>query len=511
MPLPTNRTTANSDVEHVDDHNILHDQHNTWEGETPAGVKDRGNHTGTQPISTLSDHNKTNHDNLLINADTVDGLQATAFSLAAHTHTEIDVTDLDHADADALHDNVPAEINAITTKGTPTSSDVLVLEDAADSFNKKKFLWSSLPGAASAGIFGGQRDSSFGNGWIAPWDFIVGSGSEDTIYYPVGFSADPVFLDLQAMLNSLSDGDTVLWPRGEYRVKQTLNHPILEGVAHRGEGGLQHLNGGGTILKADKVTAMTIIDYNNTGAISDAFAGPAFYNIKFDSVQGGKIHTGLRLFNVNRWRTIDCTFKDFSKGILVDRGTGGDDNAWWEVHRCNFYKNLRGMDIEDAFGGNVIGGVAINETGDTTFRCNSAGTVRFFGVKIDGGRGFDFFSDGWSVTACIFENCTTQGIRINNPGSAIRNGMSIVSCEFGTGTGWTAIQIANSANIEVVTIVAPIFEFGPTYLDDVGDKASVFGSHWRDVSESKMLMYSPDGTKYRLTIANGGALVTTSV
>jgi hypothetical protein len=31
----------------------------------------RGNHTGTQPISTLSDHNKANHDALGLNASTL--------------------------------------------------------------------------------------------------------------------------------------------------------------------------------------------------------------------------------------------------------------------------------------------------------------------------------------------------------------------------------------------------------------------------------------------------------
>ena len=48
-------------------------------------------------------------------------------------------------DADAIHDNVAGEIDAITLKGTPTGSDKLLIEDAADSNNKKSIAISSLP------------------------------------------------------------------------------------------------------------------------------------------------------------------------------------------------------------------------------------------------------------------------------------------------------------------------------------------------------------------------------
>ena len=41
-------------------------------------------------------------------------------------------------DANAVHVNVGSEISAITAKATPTTSDILLIEDAADSNNKKK-------------------------------------------------------------------------------------------------------------------------------------------------------------------------------------------------------------------------------------------------------------------------------------------------------------------------------------------------------------------------------------
>jgi hypothetical protein len=48
-------------------------------------------------------------------------------------------------DADAIHDNVAGEIAAITAKATPTASDYLLIEDAADSNSKKRITLGDLP------------------------------------------------------------------------------------------------------------------------------------------------------------------------------------------------------------------------------------------------------------------------------------------------------------------------------------------------------------------------------
>lgn len=52
-------------------------------------------------------------------------------------------------DSDAIHDNVAAEINAVSTKATPVTADVILLEDSADSWNKKKTPFSGLPAATT--------------------------------------------------------------------------------------------------------------------------------------------------------------------------------------------------------------------------------------------------------------------------------------------------------------------------------------------------------------------------
>lgn len=48
-------------------------------------------------------------------------------------------------DSDAIHDNIAGEIDAITEKTTPVDADLLLIEDSADSNNKKKIEIGNLP------------------------------------------------------------------------------------------------------------------------------------------------------------------------------------------------------------------------------------------------------------------------------------------------------------------------------------------------------------------------------
>lgn len=57
----------------------------------------------------------------------------------------------DGADSTAIHDNVAGEINAITEKASPVSGDKIIIEDSADSNNKKMVEIGNLP--ASGTVF----------------------------------------------------------------------------------------------------------------------------------------------------------------------------------------------------------------------------------------------------------------------------------------------------------------------------------------------------------------------
>jgi hypothetical protein len=61
-------------------------------------------------------------------------------------------TPLAHAHANAIHDDVGGEIIAITLKATPVSADVLLIEDSAASNAKKRVTIGSLPGGGGGGL-----------------------------------------------------------------------------------------------------------------------------------------------------------------------------------------------------------------------------------------------------------------------------------------------------------------------------------------------------------------------
>ena len=50
------------------------------------------------------------------------------------------------ADQDAIHDNVSDEINQITEKTTPAKADVMIIEDSANAYAKRKVPLGNLPG-----------------------------------------------------------------------------------------------------------------------------------------------------------------------------------------------------------------------------------------------------------------------------------------------------------------------------------------------------------------------------
>jgi hypothetical protein len=76
------------------------------------------------------------------------------------------------SDTTAIHDDTANEINAITAKATPVAADVAIIEDSADSWNKKKIALTSLLG---------------GGGGASPFDATVApSGADYTTVFGAG-------------------------------------------------------------------------------------------------------------------------------------------------------------------------------------------------------------------------------------------------------------------------------------------------------------------------------------
>ena len=66
--------------------------------------------------------------------------------------TESQISDLDHTDTDAFHDDESGEINAVTEKATPVSADIILIEDSAASYAKKKVQMANLPSGSLANL-----------------------------------------------------------------------------------------------------------------------------------------------------------------------------------------------------------------------------------------------------------------------------------------------------------------------------------------------------------------------
>jgi len=80
---------------------------------------------------------------ILGNIGTLTGLNTTAQDNVVNAINEVH-----DSEANAIHKNAPGEISTIAEKASPVGGDMLIIEDSADSNNKKRVLISNLPGGS---------------------------------------------------------------------------------------------------------------------------------------------------------------------------------------------------------------------------------------------------------------------------------------------------------------------------------------------------------------------------
>jgi len=82
------------------------------------------------------------------------------------TKSYVDSGVSDATDNNAIHDNVDAEINAVSEKVSPVNADLVLIEDSESSNEKKKVQVGNLPGGAGGGaiLLATTYDESATNG-----------------------------------------------------------------------------------------------------------------------------------------------------------------------------------------------------------------------------------------------------------------------------------------------------------------------------------------------------------
>lgn len=118
-------------------------------------------------------------------------------------------------DDDAIHDNVAGEIAAVTEKATPVSADLLLMEDSADSNNKKRIQVGNLPGSGSGGSLLASHDFS-----ASPTNEVIVTGIdlEDAIdIVAINLGSGTATLGLRVQL-STDNGSTVLDGAADYHI-----------------------------------------------------------------------------------------------------------------------------------------------------------------------------------------------------------------------------------------------------------------------------------------------------
>jgi hypothetical protein len=246
--------------------------------------------------------------------------------LPAGTSLRSRVTTLEGAsgtDADAIHDNVAAEINAITSKGTPVGADVIVLEDSADSWAKKKATITSLPGGGPGSDTTAIHDDTAGE-----INAITTKGT------PVG--ADVIVLEDSAAGFAKKKATITSLPSGSSTFTALTDTPSnYTGSA----GKYSKVNSGETALEfVDVIPVPNAVVYDTAAQISGTYIESTASYVQFYPAASGSNTIDIPVTGLYRcalrqlfWgRVGESTFE---VKVVLDQGLGteiviGDSNDW---------------------------------------------------------------------------------------------------------------------------------------------------------------------------------------
>jgi hypothetical protein len=169
--------------------------------DTTSAVANDHIHTNKSQLDLVTDGD---HDVRTDNPHSVTFSQVGAAE-SSHTHIEDDITDLDHTDSNAVHVNSSGEINAISVKSSPTDQDIILIEDSAASYAKKKIQISSIVSdVAILGYIYGYKITYFSSSQIQILSGIARNSDNDGF---ISYNGAPISVSLASSgVNGLDTG-----------------------------------------------------------------------------------------------------------------------------------------------------------------------------------------------------------------------------------------------------------------------------------------------------------------
>ena len=195
-------------------------------------------------------------------------------------------------DADAIHDDVAAEILAVALKATPTSTDLLLIEDVADSNEKKRITISSLPSAGA----GSSLKTDTGPDASDFWEIIEIDGGDSLIIRQWDDSA-AAFLERIEIVGKgagiSSEGDVIFRDLDGVEIFR-FNESLDRVQFAAGRGKIDFAGGGSDLSSINKIHSFgadLIIQAESTGS------GPQDLSLEADD-GAGVMRTRMHVFGI---------------------------------------------------------------------------------------------------------------------------------------------------------------------------------------------------------------------
>ena len=348
-------------------------------------------------------------------------------------------------DVNAVHVNVASEISAITAKATPTTSDFILIEDAADSNNKKKITIGDLPSSTSSGIVGIANSSGVYTYYATYTLAMAAASAGDTVEQFGNITEtgnvtitipNEVNVNLNGYTYTLDGSDNTLFSKGGSGTKtKFINGTIIKKNSPTPNGG-----GGGL-----SVTQTAELDCTGLTVISD---GATVLNFNTSGSGQGLITKGNFIYDGT-----NTGFISFIEGRL--------DNAFINTGTGIIRVTGDGLYNSTIFGAIATTGAAVLKN------CIINNTLTSIALTLSSARAYN----------CTIYSQSSTAVFLNNASSEIHN--STAKSASGVGISVDYGKVYNCTGVSTSTIGLYINQVTAEAYNSIGESNASGGIELR--------------------------------